>query len=246
MPTLDLVVVDWFGATSTNWKTNPGNLITIPALVANLQTRGSGVSCTNSPGFNCAMQFLVDTTIIEPDFTINSIVAVASAKGVPITQAPVLDVAINAAAGLSSSGDQALTGSYADYFHTYPFTLTATQLWSALAKVDNSVNAAVDVQYLALTVDYSPPSSGKVSVYVAGAYPVECSQPPAKRFKPFGLFDPSVSLEQDITTAWMLKYGKPPAGYVIWSYYRAAAGDYVPGADSPTATWPIDPWPPPN
>jgi len=104
---------------------------------------------------------------------------------------------------------------------------------------------------MTIQVDYTPyvpppPPDAYVTVYVAGAYPTSCPQPPAKRFKPFAQFDTALGLEQQITAEWMRRYGKPPAGYQIWSYYRAASYDSVPAYESPASAFTIDPWPPPN
>jgi hypothetical protein len=106
------------------------------------------------------------------------------------------------------------------------------------------------MDYAAFLVDYTPftppPTDAFVMVWTAGAYPSGCGQPPIKRFKPFKLFDSASGLAQAVTDQYLLTYGKPPPGYVIWCYWRTVSYDLIPRESSPITTFTITPWPPPG
>lgn len=228
---------------NANWSPNSGQ-----TLVSAVQARGSGNSIECLVGATSVIAYFNDTSPIPSGSTINLVTIIASSKGTkPGSSAVLRTLELQAAPGNVNTGPWTLTGAYADYSGIYTHALTRAQLQSSLLVVGVDGNTQdVFVEYLELEVDYTPPPDGLVTVYVAGAYPLDCGQPPPKRFHAFGIFDTADGLEQAVTAKWLLKYGKPPPGYVLWNYYRSANYGYTLGADSPITYWTVSPWPGPN
>jgi len=220
-------------------------------ILSCLHAEGSGKWISNFPGFIAGGQFLAFDSFIPAGSTVDQLVLVASARGSSITGGPFLSLRLSPSNGqpVQNLVDQILTGSFAEYTILYTGTpMTLFDVYNAVLEVYASaaVTFNQDVEYLAWRVTYTPPPDGLVMVYVAGAYPVECPQPPAKRFRKFGIFNTADGLEQNVTAAWLAKYGKPPAGFVLWNYYRGSSYDFALCRNSPVSAWNLDPWPPPN
>jgi len=234
-----------FQNTAVNYTASSGTILSC------LQAEASGKYISNFPGFVSAGQFLAFGSFLPTGSTIDQLELVCSARGTSGTGGPFLSLRLSPSNGqpVQNLVDQILTGSFAEYSIIYTgFGMTLLEIFDSFLEVFASAGVVFnqDVEYLAWRITYTPPPDGLVMVYVAGAYPVECPQPPAKRFRKFGIYNTADGLEQNVTAAWMAKYGKPPAGYVLWNYYRGSSYDFALCRNSPVSAWSLDPWPPPN
>jgi hypothetical protein len=236
---------------NTSWTPTIGsyssgnNFTNYPACV---HSHGSGDYVYNFPGFTTIAQWQPFNVLSVIPFgsTINTVHFLTwyDAAAVGINLNTQYNPPFGPASGFvpSTGGPQLIDLNLAGQSFNR-FDLANSVLQVAVA---NNISAAVHCDYVALAIDYTPPPDAFVMVWTAGAYPSGCGKPPLKRFKPFKMFDSAAGLSQAVTAQYMLTYGKPPPGYVIWCYWRTVSYDLIPRESSPITTFTITPWPPPG
>lgn len=224
---------------STNFTPTSGTLLSC------IQARGSGEWDYNFDHFTSSIQVDFDTSSIPSGATILSVtgvVSVACSNGSSGTGVDPLE--INADPGIFNSGPLPGPVSFGDVAFLYPDPVAQPELSSILLRLGVGSNDGLTLcEYMGLQILWTnDPPEGLCMIWCAGAIPADCPQPAPRRFAPLGLFDLSAGVTQNITAAYLYKYGKPPPGFNLWSYYRTLTGDLIPDSASPSSPFLIPLW----
>lgn len=213
-----------------------------------VRAHGSGDWIYNFPGFTTVAQWQVFSVLSSIPFgsTINTVHFLAWFD--TVLPGLNLDTHYNPPFGPSSGNVPSTGGPQLIDLDLAGQSFNRFDLQNAVLQVAASTNiaTAAHCDYVAFAIDYTPPNDALVVIWVAGAYAPDCPQPPPRKFRPFGIYDTAGGLEQAVTADWMRKYGKPPAGFNVWCYYRASNYDGTPAVDSPSVYFTLGPWPTPG
>ncbi len=234
MPIADCTINCDFGFSQSNWTPSVGTYNNCPDYVAVLAAEGSGLFMSNFPGFNTGLDALCDVSPspIPAGSTVNSVTLVCDVRGTGLFPA-INGLGILTSAGNYNTGHVAIGGGFGEVTALYPNPITLAQLINSEIRlgVDNT-GGAVDCDYLAFRVDYTPPPVNLLQVWMPPWVPFGCGVPPVKAFLPFELIDQSSMNPADITALYATKYGQPPSGSLIWVIWRTVDQDYTPGVRS--------------